>query len=73
MDATYTAPLATRRPTQTGFRTAAASLGSFLLEVLKDGIRGHDFTQAFTSAPGAQFAALPESSKQRMLSRGVRP
>lgn len=42
-------------------------------EVLADGVRGHDFERAFTSTPGAQFAALPASSKQRLLDRGLRP
>lgn len=72
MDAIYTAPLATRRPAASGFRTAVASIGSLLVEVLKDGIEGGDFTRTFASAPGAQFAALPASSKQGMLDRGVR-
>jgi len=73
MDAIYTAPLAARRPAATGFRTAVASLASLLAEVVKDGIKGDDFARTFTSAPEAQFAALPGSSKQRMLNRGFRP
>lgn len=73
MDATYTAPLAQRRPVAASIRPTAVSLGMFLVEVLKDGVRGHDFERAFTSGSGAQFAALPESSKQQMLNRGLRP
>lgn len=72
MDAIYTAPLATRRPAATGLRAAVAALGSVLLEVARDGIKGDDFTRTVTSAPGAQFAALPAGSKQRMLDRGFR-
>jgi hypothetical protein len=37
-----------------------------------EGIRGHDFERAFADAPGAQFAALPDGSKQRLLDRGFR-
>lgn len=73
MDAIYTAPLAQRRHTAGTVRTAVASLGSFVTQVLMQGVRGHDFERAFTSAPGAQFAALPAGSKQQMLNRGLRP
>jgi hypothetical protein len=73
MDAIYTAPLAARRPAATGFRTAVASLASLLVEVVKGGVEGHEFERAFTSAAGAQFAALPAGSKQRTLNRGFRP
>jgi hypothetical protein len=72
MEAIYTAPLAQRRSVTDTARSAVASLSSFLVDVLKGGIKGDDFTSAFSSAPGAQFAALPDGSKQRMLDRGFR-
>ena len=73
MDATYTAPFASRRTATGSARTTIASLASLVFEVLMQGVRGDDFERAFTSAPGAQFAALPDGSKQRLLDRGYRP
>lgn len=73
MDAIYTAPLARRRSNGTTVRTALVSLASLVVEALKEGARGEDFQRAFASAPGAQFAALPNSSKERLLDRGFRP
>ena len=73
MDAIYTTPLAQRRSSATTIRTAFASLASFVGEVLVTGARGDDLERTFSSAPGAQFAALPSSSKQQFLNRGFRP
>ena len=73
MDAIYTAPVARQLPSATGIRTAVAALGSFIVVLLAEGVRGEDFERAFASAPGAQFAALPESSKQRALNGGFHP
>ena len=73
MDVTYAAPSITRRSLAVAARTAVASLGSFVVEVVLDGIRGHDLERTFASAPGAQFAALPSVSQQRLLDRGYRP
>ena len=73
MEAIYTAPLAQRRSPATTIRTALASLASFIGEVLVSGARGDDFARSFSSVTGAQFAALPSSSKQRLLDRGYRP
>ena len=72
MEAIYTAPFAQRRPATGTVRNAVAALGSLVVEVLKDSVRGDDFERAFSSARGAQFAALPDSSKQRLLDRGYR-
>jgi len=73
MEATYT-PIALagstrRRP---GLGRLVRAMCSVVAEVLADGVRGHDFEQAFTSAPGAHFAALPDGSKQRLLNQGFR-
>jgi hypothetical protein len=73
MDAIYTAPLAQRRSSAAAIRTALASFASFVGEVLVTSARGDDFERTFSSAPGAQFAALPNGSKQRLLNRGFRP
>ena len=73
MEAIYTASVIQRRAAAGTARSAVASLGSFLVEVLKDGVKGDDFTRSFTSAPGAQFAALPAGSRQQLLNRGLRP
>jgi hypothetical protein len=73
MDAIYTTPLTQRRSGTTPIRTAAAAFGSFVLEVLRTSARADDFDRTFSSAPGAQFAALPRGSQQRHLDRGFRP
>jgi hypothetical protein len=73
MDATYAASLTQHRSAATTIRTAVASLASFVGEVLVAGARGDDLERTFSSAPGAQFAALPNSSKQQFLNRGLRP
>ncbi len=73
MDAIYTAPIARPRTTESRIRKTVAALCSFVVEVLKTSARGDDFERTFSSAPGAQFAALPTSSKQRLLDRGFRP
>ncbi|MFO7572114.1 MAG: hypothetical protein R6W48_05865 [Gaiellaceae bacterium] len=73
MDAIYAPPLAQRRSSTSALRIAVAAFGSFVAEVLVAGARGHDFERTFSSAPGAQFSALPTSSKQRFLDRGLRP
>jgi hypothetical protein len=73
MDAIYTAPLTQRRSTTTPIRTAVAAVGSIVLDVLRTSARGDDFDRTFSSAPGAQFAALPRGSRQRHLDRGQRP
>jgi hypothetical protein len=73
MDAIYTTSLARRRSSAIMIRTALASLASLVGEVLVTGARGADFERTFSSAPGAQFAALPSSSKQQLLNRGFRP
>lgn len=73
MEAIYTTPVAQRRAPVTAIRTALASLASFVGEVLVTSARGDDFERIFSSQPGAQFAALPSGSKQRLLDRGVRP
>ena len=73
MEAIYTTPLAQRRSAATAIRTTVAALASFLGEVLVASARGDDFERTFSSAPGAQFAALPNNSKQRLLDRGSRP
>jgi len=73
MEATYT-PISLAGSTRRsiGLARLVRATCSAVAEVLADGVRGHDFERAFTSAPGAQFAALPDSSKQRLLNRGVR-
>ena len=74
MEATYTPiTLVGSTPRSTGLERLLRATCSAVVEVLADGVRGRDFEQAFPSAPGAQFAALPDSSKQRLLNRGVRP
>lgn len=73
MDAIYTAPIALPRPTENRIRKTVAALCSIVVELAVEGARGEDFERTFSSAPGAQFAALPNSSKQRHLDRGVRP
>lgn len=74
MDAILTpTALAGSTPRSTGLGRLLRSARSVVAEVLADGIRGDDFERAFTTAPGAQFAALPNSSKQRLLDRGFRP
>ena len=73
MDATYTASLARPRPTERRIRGTVAALGSFVVELVAEGARGEKFERMFTSAPGAEFAALPEGSRQRQLNRGYRP
>ena len=73
METTYATTFTQRRSLATAIRTAFASLGSFVVEVLVEGARGDDFERTFSSTPGAQFAALPNSSKQRLLDRGFRP
>lgn len=74
MEATYTpVALAGSTPRSNGFGRLVRATCSVVFEVITDGVRGHDFESAFTSAPGAQFAALPDSSKQRLLDRGFRP
>jgi len=40
--------------------------------VLADGVKGDEFNRAFTTSPGAQFAALPRSEQNRLLDRGFR-
>ena len=74
MEATCT-PIAlagpTRRRARLGRLVRATCLA--LAEVLAEGARGNDFERAFRSAPGAEFAALPDSVKRRMLDRGIRP
>jgi hypothetical protein len=72
MDATYTASLARPRPTESRIRGTLAALGSFVVELVAEGARGEKFERAFSSAPGQQFAALPEASKQRHLDSGYR-
>lgn len=73
MEAIYATPLAQRRSAATAIRTALGSLASFAGDVLVASARGDDFERTFSSAPGAQFAALPSSSRQRLLDRGFRP
>ena len=73
MDATYTASLARPRPTERRIRGTVAALGSFVIGLVAEGARGEKFECMFTSAPGAEFAALPEGSRQRQLNRGYRP
>ena len=73
MDSIYATTFTQRPSAATTIRTAFASLVSFVVEVLVQGARGHDFERTFSSTPGAQFAALPNSSKQRLLGRGFRP
>lgn len=72
MDAIYTAPLARPRTTTGRIGKALAAVGSVVVELIVESARGEDFQRRFTNAPGAQFAALPESSKQRLLDRGFR-
>ena len=72
MEAIYTTPLAQRRSAATTIRTTLASLASFVGDVLVASARGADFERTFSNAPGAQFAALPSSSQQRLLDGGVR-
>jgi hypothetical protein len=73
MEATYTPiAFAGSTPRSTGLGRLVRAMCSVVAEVLADGVRGHDFDRAFTSAPGAQFAALPGNSKQRLLNRGLR-
>ena len=73
MEAIHTASLPQRRSSAATIRTALASLASFVGEVLGTGVRGDDFDRTFSSAPGAQFSALPSGSKDKLLDRGVRP
>ena len=73
MDAIYTTPLAQTRSSAATIRTVLASLASFVGEVLVTGARGDDLERISSSAPGAQFAALPTRSKQQFLNRGFRP
>ena len=73
MEAIYTASLAQRRSPASTIRTALASLASFVGELLVASARGDDFERAFSSDPGAQFAALSNGSKQQLLNRGFRP
>ena len=73
MEAIYTASLAQRRSPASTIHTALASLASFVGEVLVASARGDDFARSFSSVTGAQFAALPSSSKQQFLNRGIRP
>ena len=73
MEAIYTTPVAQPRSLVTAVRTALASLASFVCEVLVVSARGDDVERIFSSQPGAQFAALPTGSKQRLLDRGFRP
>ncbi|HEX4745685.1 MAG TPA: hypothetical protein VFU99_02280 [Gaiellaceae bacterium] len=73
MDGIYAAPSAQRGFSATTIRTALASLASIVGDVLVTGARGDDLERVFSSAPGAQFGALPSSSKQRLLDRGFRP
>lgn len=73
MDAIYAAPLTQRRSAATAIRSAVASFASFAGEVLVSSARGDGLERTFSSAPGAQFAALPNSSKQQFLNRGFRP
>lgn len=73
MDAIYATPLAQPRSAATTIRTALVSLASFVAEVLVATARGDGLERSFSSAPGAQFAALPRSSKEHFLNRGFRP
>ena len=72
MDATYTASLARRRATDGRIRRSLAALGSFVVELVDEGVRGDTFERTFTRASGAEFSALPEGSKQRHLDSGYR-
>jgi hypothetical protein len=72
MDAIYTASLDRPRSTQRRIRGSLAMLGSFVIELIAEGVRGDTFDRTFTSAPGAEFSALPEGSKQRHLDSGYR-
>jgi hypothetical protein len=73
MEATHTQPVPYElRPSMHRVRGLAAAIGSVLAEVVAAGIRGDDFSRAFSSSPDAQFTALPASSKQRLLDRGFR-
>ena len=62
---------ATARRTAVGrfFRGAC----SFVAEVLVDGARGRDLERILRTSPGAQFGALSNSAKERLLNRGYRP
>ena len=73
MDVTHTqtAPYELRRSTRR-VGTVATAIGSVLAEIVAAGVRGDDFARAFSTSPGAQFAVLPASSKQRLLDRGFR-
>lgn len=72
MEAIYATPLAHRSAVAT-IRTTLASLASFVGDVLVASARGDDLERIFSSSPGAQFAAIPNNSKQRLLDRGFRP
>jgi hypothetical protein len=61
-------PISSATPWQ-ATKTAFRMLG----RVFAEGVRGDDFNRAFTSAPGAQFRALPRSQQNRLLDRGFRP
>lgn len=72
MDAIYTTSLDRPRLTQRRIRRSLATLGSFVVELIAEGVRGDTFERTFTSAPGAEFSALPADSKQRHLDSGYR-
>jgi len=49
-------------------KAALRMLGHVLIESAK----GDDFNRTFATAPGAQFAALPQRQQNRLLDRGFR-
>jgi len=52
---------------------ATKSAVRMLGRVLAESVKGDDFNRAFTTSPGAQFAALPQGQQSRLLDRGLRP
>jgi hypothetical protein len=73
MEATYIpvqveVPVSNARPWE-----AAKAAFRVLGRVLIESARGDDFDRAFTSSPGAQFAALAQTQQDRLLDRGFRP
>ena len=73
MEATYIpvqvveVPVSNVRPWE-ATKSAFRMLGRVLIESAK----GDDFNRTFATAPGAQFAALPQGQQNRLLDRGFR-
>ena len=67
MEATYTDTASYERDLRpVGVARLSEDAVAVLAEIAVAGVRGDDFDRTFSSAPGAQFAALPASSKQRL-------